>query len=67
VITKEEFIQQNPFGTISKQNTDGSTTLLTQEEYDEFVENSRGIWDDKVTTVGNHEWHEGCCLHDYKE
>ena len=45
-ITKEEFIQQNPFGTISKQNNDGSTTLLTQQEYDDWVEFSRGIWDD---------------------
>jgi hypothetical protein len=45
-ITKEEFIQQNPFGTISKQNDDGSTTLLTQHEYDDWVEFSKGIWDD---------------------
>jgi len=45
-ITKEEFIQQNPFGTISKQNDDSSTTLLTQQEYDDWVEFSRGIWDE---------------------
>jgi hypothetical protein len=45
-ITKEEFIQQNPFGTISKQNDDGSTTLLTQQEYDDWVEFSRGVWDE---------------------
>ena len=45
-ITKEEFIQQNPFGTMSKQNNDGSTTLLTQQEYDDWVEFSRGIWDE---------------------
>ena len=50
-ITKEEFIQQNPFGTISKQNDDGSTTLLTQQEYDDWVEFSRGIWDD-TTNIG---------------
>ena len=50
-ITKEEFIQQNPFGTISKQNNDGSTTLLTQQEYDDWVEFSRGIWDD-TTNIG---------------
>ena len=49
-ITKEEFIQQNPFGTISKQNNDGSTTLLTQQEYDDWVEFSRGIWDDANNT-----------------
>lgn len=49
-ITKEEFIQQNPFGTISKQNDDGSTTLLTQQEYDDWVEFSRGIWDDTSVT-----------------
>lgn len=49
-ITKEEFIQQNPFGTISKQNDDGSTTLLTQQEYDDWVEFSRGIWDDANNT-----------------
>ena len=49
-ITKEEFIQQNPFGTISKQNNDGSTTLLTQQEYDDWVEFSRGIWDDATNT-----------------
>ena len=49
-ITKEEFIQQNPFGTISKQNDDGSTTLLTQQEYDDWVEFSRGIWDDATNT-----------------
>jgi hypothetical protein len=48
-ITKEEFIQQNPFGTISKQNDDGSITLLTQQEYDDWVEFSRGIWDDTST------------------
>ena len=48
-ITKEEFIQQNPFGTISKQNDDGSTTLLTQHEYDDWVEFSKGIWDDAPT------------------
>jgi len=51
-ITKEEFIQQNPFGTISKQNNDGSTTLLTQQEYDDWVEFSRGIWDDATDTGG---------------
>ena len=45
-ITKEEFIEQNPFGTISKQNDDGSTTLLDQEEYDNWVEYSKGIWED---------------------
>jgi hypothetical protein len=45
-ITKEEFIEQNPFGTISKQNDDGSTTLLTQEEYDNWVEYSKGIWEE---------------------
>lgn len=50
-ITKEEFIQQNPFGTISKQNDDGSTALLTQQEYDDWVEFSKGIWDD-TSTVG---------------
>jgi hypothetical protein len=49
-ITKEEFIQQNPFGTISKQNDDSSTTLLTQQEYDDWVEFSRGIWDDTTNT-----------------
>ena len=49
-ITKEEFIQQNPFRTISKQNDDGSTTLLTQQEYDDWVEFSRGIWDDATNT-----------------
>ena len=49
-ITKEEFIKQNPFGTISKQNDDGSTTLLTQQEYDDWVEFSRGIWDDTTNT-----------------
>ena len=49
-ITKEEFIQQNTFGTISKQNDDGSTTLLTQQEYDDWVEFSRGIWDDATNT-----------------
>jgi hypothetical protein len=46
-ITKKEFIEQNPFGTISKQNFDGSMTLLTQEEYIEWIEFSRGIWDDE--------------------
>jgi hypothetical protein len=50
-ITKEQFIEQNPFGTISKQNPDGSTTLLIQEEYDDWVEFSRGIWDDAAPTV----------------
>jgi hypothetical protein len=45
-ITKEEFIEQNPFGTISKQNNDGSTILLTQEEYEEWVEFSKGIWEE---------------------
>ena len=50
-ITKEQFIEQNQFGTISKQNADGSTTLLTQEEYDNWVEFSRGIWDDATPTV----------------
>lgn len=49
LITKEEFIQQNPFGTIFKQNNDGSTTLLTQQEYDDWVEFSRGIWDDATS------------------
>jgi hypothetical protein len=51
MITKEEFIQQNKFGTISKQNGDGSTTILTQEEYDEFVENSYGIWSDNPQSL----------------
>lgn len=47
-MTKEEFIQQNEFGTISKQNPDGSITLLTQKEYDEWVEFSKGIWKDEA-------------------
>ena len=34
-----------------KQNEDGSTTLLTQQEYDDWVEFSRGIWDD-TTNIG---------------
>lgn len=48
-ITKEQFIKENPFGTISKQNPDGTTTLLTQEEYDAWVEFSRGIWEEITT------------------
>lgn len=44
-ITKQQFIEQNPFGTISKQNPDETITLLTQEEYDEWVESSKGIWE----------------------
>jgi hypothetical protein len=44
-MTKEEFMEQNPFGVIQTDN-DGTPRPLTQEEYDEFVENSRGIWED---------------------
>lgn len=46
-VTKEEFLAANPFGTIHT-DRDGELRLLTQEEYDEWVENSRGIWDDAV-------------------
>jgi hypothetical protein len=51
LITKEEFINQNPFGTISKQNPDGSTTLLSQQEYDSWVEFSRGIWGQNAVSL----------------
>lgn len=44
-VTKEEFLAANPFGTIYT-DKDGDLRLLTQEEYDEWVEGSRGIWDD---------------------
>ena len=50
-ITKEEFIEQNPFGTISKQNPDGTTTLLTQEEYDAWVQSRKGKKGMKVFAV----------------
>lgn len=52
-ITKEVFIGQNPFGTISKLNADGATILLTQEEYDEWVEFTRGVWDDAPESYDN--------------
>lgn len=43
-VTKEEFLAANPFGTIYT-DQDGPLRLLTQEEYAEWVERSRGIWD----------------------
>lgn len=46
-VTKDEFLAANPFGTIYT-DKDGDLRLLTQEEYDEWVEGSRGIWDDAV-------------------
>ena len=48
-VTKDEFLAANPFGTIYT-DKDGDLRLLTQEEYDEWVEGSRGIWDDAAPT-----------------
>jgi hypothetical protein len=48
-VTKDEFLAANPFGTIYT-DKDGDLRLLTQEEYDEWVEGSRGIWDDAALT-----------------
>jgi hypothetical protein len=46
-MTKEEFIAANPFGTVKIQKQTEEPRDMTQEEYDEWVENSRGIWDEE--------------------
>lgn len=46
-VTKAQFLSDNPFGQIFTDQDGPELRALTQEEYDEFVENSRGIWDDK--------------------
>lgn len=45
-VTKEQFLSDNPFGQIFTDQDGPELRALTQKEYDEFVENSRGIWDD---------------------
>lgn len=45
-ITKEEFLEQNPFGSVFKINTDGTKIALTEEEYADWVEFSQGVWED---------------------
>lgn len=44
-VTKEQFLADNPFGEILT-DKDGELRPLTQEEYDQWVEDSRGIWGD---------------------
>lgn len=46
-VSKEQFLSDNPFGEVYT-DQDGPRRPLTQEEYDEWVEGSRGIWDDMV-------------------
>jgi hypothetical protein len=46
-VTKEQFLLDNPFGKIFTDQDGPELRALTQEEYDEFVENSRGIWDEE--------------------
>ena len=45
-MTKEEFIAANPFGSIKLQIATEEPRDMTREEYDAWVENSRGIWED---------------------
>jgi len=44
-ITREEFIAANPFGSIKLQVGTEEPRDMTEAEYEEFVENSRGIWE----------------------
>ena len=43
-MTRDEFIAQNPFGVICKMLEDGSRVPLNEEEYEEWVQGSKGIW-----------------------
>jgi hypothetical protein len=45
-MTREEFIEANPFGTIKIQVATEEPRDMTPEEYEDWVESSRGIWDD---------------------
>jgi hypothetical protein len=45
-MTREEFIEANPFGTVKMQTGTEEPREMTPEEYEDWVENSRGIWDD---------------------
>lgn len=46
-MTREEFVEANPFGSIKIQIGTEEPRDMTEAEYEEFVENSRGIWDDQ--------------------
>jgi hypothetical protein len=43
-MTRDEFIAANPFGSIKLQIATEEPRDMTLEEYDTFVENSKGIW-----------------------
>ena len=44
-MTREEFIEANPFGTIKIQIATEEPRDMTLEEYEDWVEQSKGIWE----------------------
>lgn len=43
-LSRDEFIALNPFGTIFKLDNTGNKVLLTEQEYEDWVDFSTGVW-----------------------